>query len=67
LASIFGAPNPQEKSAPWFWANLLLDIRQIDGISLHQESNCQANDQEGHHINRENLKRHHGRFPAIEN
>jgi hypothetical protein len=66
-ALILGAPSPQEKSTPWFGASLLFDIRQIDGISLHQEPNYQANDQEGHHINRENLKCHHGRFPAIEN
>jgi hypothetical protein len=66
-ALIFGAPSSQEKSAPWFGANLLFDIRQIDGVSLHQEPNCQANYQEGHHIDRENLKCHHGRFPAIEN
>jgi hypothetical protein len=66
-ALIFGAPSPQEKPAPWFGANLLFDIRQIDGIPLHQEPNCQANDQEGHHINRENLNCTHGRFLAIEN
>ena len=64
-ALTFGAP-PRETCA-LVWANLLFDIRQIDGISLHQEPNCQANDQEGHHINRENLNCTHGRFLAIEN
>lgn len=67
MALIFGAPSPQEKSAPWFGAGLLFDIGQIDGISLHQEPNCHADDQEGRHINRENLECSHGRFPAIEN
>ena len=61
---IFSAPRSQEKSPPWFGTRLLFDFRQIDGITLHQEPNCRANDQEGRHKNRENLKCRHGPFPC---
>jgi hypothetical protein len=46
-AIIFGAPSTQEQSASRFGTSLLFDIGQIDGVSLHYEPNCLANDQDG--------------------
>jgi hypothetical protein len=44
---------------------MLLDIGQIDGVTLHKKLDCRPNDQERRNVDREYLEGFHGNPSAI--